>query len=71
MNDEQKLKQAAVQKEAYDHYYKVFDKMVHWCIFDQPDNVDVFFTAFGIDRKETAIKACEDVLAKWKKNESI
>jgi hypothetical protein len=72
MNEEEKLKKAAIQKEAYDHYYHVFDKMFHWCMFDQPDNIDTMFMAFGIDKKATAMKACEDVMAKLRKaDESI
>lgn len=71
MHDKDKLKKATMEKEAYDHYYKIIDKMVQWCIYNQPEDVDVFFTVYGVDKTAITLKAMEDVLNKWKENESI
>lgn len=70
MKKDHALKKAALEKEALDHYTKVFDHMFRWCIYNQPQDIETVLTVFGVDKKELTIKACEEVLEKWKNPES-
>lgn len=66
---EELIKKANTEAELYDHYLKIMDGMVKWCIFKQPDEIKVFATAFGISTKELTLKAMREVLEKYEGDE--
>ena len=66
MSNEKEIGKAAIEKDAYDHYVKVIDGMMKWCVYKQPEQIDLMFNAFKVNKRELTIKAVEDVLKKWK-----
>lgn len=69
MNKEQVLKKVSTEAELYTHYTKIMEAMLKWCIFDQPDDIKVFISAFGVDTRRLAVKAMKEVVEKYESNE--
>ena len=63
---EQALLKANIENQMRDHYEKVIDGMVRWCIFEQEESLDTVMKAFGIDPKIITIEILEKILAKYK-----
>lgn len=68
MKKEHELKKKALEKELYDHYVKIMEGMLKWCIHNQPEDIETFTSIFRIDKQEAALKAMEDTLKKWRPN---
>lgn len=68
MDKEHQLKKALVEKELYEHYEKIVEGMLKWCIYDQPEDITVMTSAFKINKQEIALKAFSNVLEKWNEN---
>lgn len=66
MSPEQELKKKTLEKEMYDHYVKVMESMLKWCIYNQPEDIEVITKVFKVDRQPIALKAMGDVLNKWR-----
>ena len=69
MSPEEKIRKAALEKEAGDHYFKIFDETIKWCIFKQPEEIEVMLSVFAVDKKTLALEACEKALKKWRESD--
>lgn len=65
MTPEEQLKKVLVENQLLEHYEKIMESMIKWCVFDQPDDISTVATAFGIDLQMLTIHAMKKTLKKW------
>lgn len=69
MDTKEEFHKEKVEEQAKEHFSKVIDGMIKWCLFEQEETLDVTFSAFGVDKKKVISECIKESCERWKLNE--
>lgn len=65
MDPKDKEEKARIEATLEEHYQKVVNGMIRWCLFEQDETLETMVSTFGVDRKKILKKCINKAIDKW------